>query len=48
MENDDSKEKWYKNKKILGGVIAVIVVVCLGIVYALTSQQTFVVKAQEI
>ena len=39
--------KWYKNKKIIAGIGAV-VVVCLGIVYAITSQPSIVVKAQEI
>lgn len=39
--------KWYQNKKIIVGIVAVIVV-CLGIVYAVTSQPSIVVKAQEI
>lgn len=39
--------KWYQNKKVIAGIGAV-VVVCLGIVYAITSQPSIVVKAQEI
>ena len=39
--------KWYQNKKFIAGIIAVIVV-CLGVVYAMTSQPSIVVKAQEI
>lgn len=39
--------KWYQNKKIIAGIVAVIVV-CLAIVYAITSQASIVVKAQEI
>lgn len=39
--------KWYQNKKIVVGIVAVIVV-CLAIVYAITSQASIVVKAQEI
>lgn len=39
--------KWYQNKKIIAGIVAVIVV-CLAIVYAITSQPSIVVKTQEI
>ena len=39
--------KWYQNKKIVVGTVAAIVV-CLAIVYAITSQPSIVVKAQEI
>ena len=39
--------KWYQNKKIVVGTVAAIVV-CLAIVYAITSQPSIVVKTQEI
>lgn len=39
--------KWYQNKKIVVGAVAAIVV-CLAIVYAITSQPSIVVKTQEI
>ena len=39
--------KWYQNKKIVVGTV-VAIVVCLAIVYAITSQPSIVVKTQEI
>lgn len=47
MKDGVSGTKWYQNKKFLAG-IAVLILVCLCIVYLLSSQQTIKVQAQEI
>lgn len=45
--NNESSLKWYQNKKIVSCIVA-IVVICLLLVYAITSKSRIVLKTQEI